>query len=156
MFISTVLIPGGIILGTKTNVLAYAVLPATPPTPPTPPITITPTPKLKPTPKPRPNLPPIITTRALKVGKQGKRYTAWVVAYDRNPQDFLRISISGLPTGLTQGVCMSQVDRSKVTLRCPISGIPQTAGTYTVMVTANDGSGYVVTQQIPLKILRSR
>lgn len=85
------------------------------------------------------NIPPRITTSDLPYGFVGYPYSSSVTAIDPN-NDSLSMTISGLPSGLTQGPCAAPVAGGRV--ECIISGTPTFAGNFFVKVSVTDGMIY--------------
>lgn len=105
------------------------------------------------------NAPPVITTKALPVGRSGQRYAAVVSGIDRDTKEALAMTISNLPTGLSVGRCLTKAPGREEISRivCPIYGTPAGPGTNIVWVTLRDRPGspesITVSKDFDLKII---
>lgn len=120
-------------------------MPVTPPiTPPNTPPQYPPTPTPTPTPISDPEVYlPVITTDYLASGIVGKKYTAWIDAYDRDATD-VSLRVYGLPSGLSVGGCLygrSVIERTfsalvgkNVIVSCKVSGTPRISGSFKIAV----------------------
>lgn len=117
------------------------------PVPPTPTPTVTPTvtptlaPTPTPTPMPTPNVAPRIKTWFLPPGRINRNYRANIIGIDRNQNDNLTLTTAGLPAGIIQGPCSTNVQNKNVRIRCVLSGRPTVTGIYPVHVVLTDNHG---------------
>lgn len=145
-------------------------LPITLPTTPTPTPTSTPTPRGTPiptpiittptptstpipswtaipneTPTPTPaslNNIPVISTSRLRAARVGSGYRYYVRAHDKDKGEDMKMHVTNLPAGLSQGECrIGRTIGGSTSIRCPIVGKPEVAGTFRVDVTVFDSRG---------------
>jgi hypothetical protein len=129
-FLLTIGVPvAGFVFTTINHAAVAAPLPATPPI--TSPVTPTPLP----TGKPRRNSAPAFETRVLPIASVKKQYITTVSAFDKDG-DIVKVTLSGLPSGLTVD-CTSSGNASV----CTIKGIPAQKGVYQITATATDTNG---------------
>jgi hypothetical protein len=87
------------------------------------------------------NNPPVITTTSLPTCVAKKYYTAKVEGSDKDITDKIKMTVSGLPKGLTFGQCVIKDQKSKTelnSLECPITGIATTKGRYNIKISLTD------------------
>ena len=83
----------------------------------------------------------IITSRLRSV-RVGSRYRYYVRAYDRDANEDMKMYITNLPVGLTQGECKKgKTIAGGTSIRCPIIGRPEQPGTIRVDVAVFDSRG---------------
>lgn len=125
----------------------------------TPTPTATPTPSwtaIPKTPTPTPTVEnniPIISTNKLRSTRVGSKYRYYVRSYDRDANEDMKMYITNLPAGLSQGEC--RVDRTIAggsSIRCPIVGRPEVAGIFRIDVTVFDSRGGHDQAHLPLKV----
>lgn len=111
----------------------------------TPTLKPTATPTVKPTITPTPtisNQKPVITTKSLPYAKVLRSYSAKVEGYDINLNDNLKMSVTGLPMGISLGInqssCKTYQLSGKKYISCTLSGRPIKQGQYTVTVKLSD------------------
>ncbi|OGM25138.1 hypothetical protein A3E13_05855 [Candidatus Woesebacteria bacterium RIFCSPHIGHO2_12_FULL_40_20] len=96
-----------------------------------------------PTPLPTPgfNAAPSFSTKRLKTGYVGRQYKGVIRAIDTDG-DQIRMQITNLAPGLSQGECKFSLDRKDDSgLDCEINGLPQRAGIYYPVATVTDEHG---------------
>src|SRR3990170_5442216 len=101
------------------------------------------TPISTPTPLPTPgfNAAPSFSTKRLKTGYVGRQYKGVIRAIDTDG-DQIRMQITNLAPGLSQGECKFSLDRKDDSgLDCEINGLPQRAGIYYPVATVTDEHG---------------
>ncbi|MDP2861079.1 MAG: hypothetical protein Q8N98_05230, partial [bacterium] len=108
-----------------------------------------------PTPIPAPNNPPRITTTGLPSGRVNQYYSANISATDPDKTDTVSITISNLPSGLSQGPC-SRGFSTPNTTTCSITGAPRQGGTFRVNILAQDNRGGKTNQVISLIISNAK
>ena len=97
------------------------------------------------TPTPTPafvNSIPVISTGKLRAARVGSRYRYYVRSYDRDSSEDMKMHITNLPAGLSQGEC--RIDRTIAggsSIRCPIVGRPEEPGATRVDITVFDSRG---------------
>ena len=124
--------------------------------PPNPTATSLPTaPPPNPTAVPVPNKVPIIWTRALKMGRVGRKYSSSILALDRDGQK-MEMEITGLPNGLEKDRCVFKPLSKTSTIRCWIKGTPKKAGIYLVGVKVTDSWGATTNKNILLAVFSKR
>lgn len=171
LFLLALVLPVGLLVGTK--VYAQPVpIPLTPPaTPTTVPVSVTPlptipqvsvipvsptpttTPTVIPTPKPKSNKKPVITSGHLPSGKVNKNYQAYVTGYDMDLGDNLTMTITNLPQNISRGPCAQYTAEKRNMIKCVVYGIPQRGGLYFVNVTLADNNGNSANRKLPFLIL---
>lgn len=124
---------------------------------PTPAPEASPTPgvELSPTPTSVPqtgNTTPAFTTTSLTSGSVGGRYQSRVDASDADTNDTLNLVGQNLPDGITIGACQSTISGTQRILRCRLSGVPTTAGTYETEFTVTDSQGASATKTFTLVV----
>jgi len=110
---------------------------------------------------PTPNNNPQITTNGLPKGYLGKRYNATVKAIDYDSKDQLAMTITKLPSGLSQGSCRLSSKRKFLgkriaTLSCKINGKPERTGKFFVNVFVTDNKGGTDQKTLELTIALRR
>ncbi len=84
---------------------------------------------------------PYFMNHFLKLGTQGKSYSVKVKAIDRDEQNVLSMSATGLPGGLSLTNCSQEKNNNRTTLTCYITGTPITSGNSTVTLKVTDNHG---------------
>lgn len=98
-----------------------------------------------------PNTPPVITTKSLPQGRLYRWYQATVAGVDVDG-DWLHLTTSGLPAGVTQQECTQVRTEQKSTISCPLTGRPLQRGIFPVTVFLTDDRGGSDKKILPLNI----
>lgn len=98
------------------------------------------------------NSAPSIKTKSLKSAKVNLSYSALIVATDKDNDDSLSMTASGLPQGITMINCYNTIQSNGSQAGCNIAGTPTKSGRYNVVVTVTDKSGAEDTQNYTLLV----
>jgi hypothetical protein len=86
---------------------------------------------------------PLFTTESLPDGLARQPYSATVSGLDRDMVEYVTVTQTGLPSGLSIQNCQSSFVpfAAKTMFSCEIAGTPVRRGTYNVVLTAQDLQG---------------
>lgn len=99
------------------------------------------------------NDPMTLKIEKLTSGQVGRSYQALVTASDPDLSDSLKVTISGLPTGLSSYCNVGfNIFHTQLVNSCGIYGTPQVAGIYIVTIAAKDQGGNTATNQVVVNI----
>ena len=96
--------------------------------------------------------PPSVGTIQLTPARAGSISRNSITISDRNMEDVLTYSITGLPSGITQGECVKSFNQLYQIIKCPIEGVVVAPGAYPITIAVKDDKGGSASNTILLTV----
>ena len=96
--------------------------------------------------------PKIKITKKVLISKNAKEYFNYFTATDTDTSDVLKMSVTGLPDGITLKSCNNTKNDNEVSLKCQVSGTPNKKGKYSITITVSDDKNNSTTKKFTFRV----